>query len=247
MKKRIFIILCSIVIMISLIACGQPAAGEGTGDNRNSSDEETMQEKEEETPKPKEEEAKEEDLPYWIGVEDNFGYSVDFSENSVSIDLEYPSLKPTSYGWAYQKDAAYIGVFSPGYDEDFIDLEVDTLENTFAIAKAYFCKQLENDRSKYYSDFDFQIETAEPVEINGFSMYKYTGIHTYTYDGEQRECDFVAYSIDTGQIEHSYPTIIVINDTLSNPGMDPISKETMEAYARKMAESVKITKYWWEE
>lgn len=111
MKKRIFIILCSIVIMISLMACGQPAAGEGTGDNRNSSDEETMQEKEEETPKPKEEEAKEEDLPYWIGVEDHFGYSVDFSENSVSIDLEYPSLKPTSYGWAYQKDAAYIGGF----------------------------------------------------------------------------------------------------------------------------------------
>lgn len=106
---------------------------------------------------------------------------------------------------------------------------------------------MENDRSKQYSDFDFLIETAEPVEINGFSMYKYTGIHTYTYDGEQRECDFVAYSVDTGQIEYSYPTIIVINDTLSNPDMEPISKETIEAYARKMAESVKITKYWWEE
>ena len=242
MKKGISIVMCLIAIMISLMACGQPTANEGTVDNLNSSDEGTMQEKEEETSKPKEE-----DLPYWIGVEDHFGYYVDFSEDAVSIDLEYPSLKPTSYGWAYQKDAAYIGVFSPGYDEDFIDLKVDSLENTFAIAKAYFCKQLESDRSKQYSDFDFLIETAEPVEINGFSMYKYTGTHTYTYDGEQRECDFVAYSVDTGQIEYSYPTIIVINDTLSNPGMEPISKETMEAYARKMAESVKITKYWWEE
>ncbi len=247
MKKGISIVMCLIAIMISLMACGQPTANEGTVDNLNSSDEGTMQEKEEETSKPKEEETKEETLPYWIGVEDHFGYSVDFSEDSVSIELEYPSLKPTSYGWAYQKDAAYIGVFSPGYDEDYVDLEVDTLENTFTIAKAYFCKQLESDRSKQYSDFDFLIETVEPVEINGFSMYKYTGTHAYTYDGEQRECDFVAYSVDTRQIEHSYPTIIVINDTLSNPGMDPISKETIEAYARKMAESVKITKYWWEE
>ena len=174
MKKRISIIMCLIAVMISLMACGQPAASEGTVDNLNSSIEGTMQEKEEETSKPKEEETKEETLPYWIGVEDHFGYSVDFSEDSVSIELEYPSLKPTSYGWAYQKDAAYIGVFSPGYDEDFVDLEVDTLENTFAIAKAYFCKQLESDRSKQYSDFDFLIETVEPVEINGFSMYKYT-------------------------------------------------------------------------
>lgn len=85
-----------------------------------------------------EEETDEEDLPYWIGVEDHFGYSVDFSEDSVSIDIEYPSLKPTSHGWAYQKDAAYIGVFSPG---------------------------LQSDRSKQYSDF--LIETEEPVEING--------------------------------------------------------------------------------
>lgn len=41
--------------------------------------------------------------------------------------------------------------------------------------------------------------------------------------------------------------VIVINDTLSNPSMEPIARETIEACARKMAKSVKITKYWWEE
>ena len=247
MKKRVLILLGSIVMTINLAACGQPDANEGTGGIMNSSESETLQEKEEETSQHEEEDTNGEELPNWIGVEDHFGYYVDFSDSSVSIDIEYPSLKPTSYGWAYQKDASYIGVLAPGHDEDFNDLQVDLLENTFTIAKDYFCKMLDSDRNKHYDNFDFIIETGEPIVINDFSMYKYTGKHTYTYDDELRECDFVAYSVDTGQIEHSFPTIIVIDDTLGHPNMDPVSKETIEAYARKMAESVKITKYWWEE
>lgn len=246
MKKKILTLLCTVAITINLVACGQPDANEGTGSIMNSSESGTLQEKEE-ISQHREEDTNEEELSNWIGVEDHFGYYVDFSESSISIDIEYPSLKPTSYGWAYQKDATYIGVLSPGYDEDFNDLEVDALENTFAIAKAHFCEKLDSDRNRHYKNFDFIIETEEPIVINGFSMYKYTGTHTYTYDEEQRECDFVAYSVDTEQIERSFPTIIVIDDGLSHPNMDPVSKETIEAYARKMAESVKITKYWWDE
>ena len=50
----------------------------------------------------------------------------------------------------------------------------------------------------------------------------------------------MAYSVDTKQAEHSYITIIVIDDTLSNPGLDPLPEGTIEAYAKKMAESIPL-------
>ena len=239
MKKRILFLLCTVTITICLMACGQAAANEGTGSIVNSSEPETQQEIEEEALQDTKEEK--EELPHWNGVRDFFGYRVDFADGAIGMYIEYPSLKPTSYGWAYQKDATYVAVLAPGDDENRNDNQVDTLENTFAIAKESICEQLDYDRSHDYDNFDFVVETEEPVTINDLSMYKYTGTHTYTYNEEQRECDFVAYSVDTGQIEHSYPIIIVIDDTLSNPSMDPVPEGTIEAYARKMAESITLS------
>lgn len=242
MKKKILTILCVITAALNLTACGQSAADEGTGSVVDSLESEVQQEKEEETSQDTKE--NEEELPYWEGVKDYFGYRVDFAEGYISMYLEYPSLKPTSYGWAYQKDATYIAVLTPGRDENYNHKKVDTLENTFAAAKESICTQLDFDRNSHYDNFDFIVETAEPVTINDLSMYKYTGIHTYTYDEEQRECDFVAYSVDTGQIEHTYPIIIVLDDTLSNlSSKDPVPEGTIEAYARKMAESITLEDY----
>lgn len=241
MKKKILFLLCIITMSINVAACGQPTVSEETGNTINSSDAEILQEKEGGTSEHKED-IDEVELPYWKGVRDYYGYAV-VGVGFVSIYIEYPSLKPTSYGWAYQMDPTYVAVLSPGYDKDGNDIEVDTLENTFEVTKVDICKQLNRDRNRKYDDFDFIVETAEPVTINEFSMYKYSGIHTYTYDGEQRECDFVAYSVDTKQVEHSYPTLIVIDDSLSHPEADPVPEGTIEAYARKMAESITISEY----
>lgn len=246
MKKRIVVLLGVIIITVNLIACGQSSAnvvGENNSDESIVEVSDTMAEesKEKET-----EEDKEEDLPNWRGVQDYLGYSVYTEEGrqgKVRIDIEYPSLKPTSWGWAYQMDPTYVLVTSAGvYDgpERSLDILVDTLENTFEVSKEYICKLLASDRDHHYDDFDFIVETQEPVTINDLSMYKYMGTHTYTYDGEQRECDFVAYSVDTQQVEHAYITLIVMDDSLSHPSMDPVPEGTIEAYARKMAESISV-------
>lgn len=249
MKRKSLLMGCVFVLLMGLVSCGQPVSSEGTESTVNSSETETMLEKEEESNETPEEITGEE-LPYWRGVRDYFGYDVYTTGRtyvgSISINIEYPSLKPTSYGWAYQLDPAYVFVASPGFviedGETNVneDLLVESLEDTFEATKPHIYQCLKSDRNRRYSNFDFVVETAEPVTINDLSMYKYTGIHTYTYEEEDRQCDFVAYSVDTKQAEHSYLTIIVLDDSLSNPSLDPLPEGTIEAYAKKMAESITI-------
>lgn len=251
MKKRILFMGCITALAMGLASCGQPASGEegdSTESTVNSSVAESVPEKEDSAETP--EESTGEELPNWIGVRDYFGYDIYTAgrtyAGSISINIEYPSLKPTSFGWAYQLDPAYVFVTSPGFvvvdgeinlDENLL---VESLEDTFEATKPQILRYLKSDRKPRYSNFDFEVETAEPVTINDLSMYKYTGIHTYTYEEEDRQCDFVAYSVDTKQAENSYLTIIVIDDSLSNPSMDPLPEGTIEAYARKMAESITL-------
>lgn len=241
MKRKIITMLGIISIVMGLAACGQVPANGGDSSADSTVSDAVSEEKEEEASE-QEEDIDEMELPYWKGVWDHYGHTV-VGVGFVSIYLQYPSLKPTSYGWAYQMDPTYVAVLSPGYDKDGNDIEIDTLENAFEVTKPEICRTLKSRRKPKYADFDFIVETAEPVTINEFSMYKYTGTHTYTYDGEQRECDFVAYSVDTKQVEHSYPTLIVIDDSLSHPEADPVPEGTIEAYARKMAESIEIREH----
>lgn len=247
MKKKVLLMGSILVLLLGLASCGQPVSGDGTESTVNRSEAESGQ-AEVESSASNREESPSEDLPYWKGVRDYFGYSVyttgDTYVGSVDIYIDYPSLKPTSFGWAYQKDPAYVFVTGPGWaivdgEENIGENKlVDSLEDTFEVTKPQLCKHLERRRDYQYSNFDFIVETAEPVTINDFPMYKYTGIHTYTYDEEDRQCDFVAYSVDTGQAEHSYLTLIVVDDSLSHPSQDPLPEGTIEAYARKMAESI---------
>lgn len=247
MKKKVLLTGSIFVLLLGLASCGQPVSGDGTESTINHSESESGQ-VEVETPVSDREEVPSEDLPYWKGVKDYFGYSVyttgDTYVGSVDIYIDYPSLKPTSFGWAYQQDPAYVFVTGPGFaivdgkrniNENIL---VESLEDTFEVTKPQLCEYLDDRRDYHYSNFDFIVETAEPVTINDFSMYKYTGIHTYTYEEEDRQCDFVAYSVDTRQAEHSYLTLIVMDDSLSNPSKDPLPEGTIEAYARKMAESI---------
>ena len=252
MKKKILLMGCITALAMGLASCGQPASGEegdSTESTVNSSVAESVPEKEEDSAETPEEIADEE-LPNWKGVMDKFIYDVYAAGRTyvgrVSINIEYPSLTPTSFGWAYQLDPAYVFVTSPGFvvvdgkmdiNEDLL---IESLEDTFEATKPYILWKLKTDRNPRYRNFDFEVETAEPVTINDLSMYKYTGTHTYTYEEEDRQCDFVAYSVDTKQAEHSYFTIIVIDDSLSNPSMDPLPEGTIEAYARKMAESITL-------
>lgn len=247
MKKRALLLGCVFAVSMGLTSCGQPASTEGTDSTVYSSESETAPEQEESEEST--EESILEDLPNWKGVGDIFAYMVcdkGTYVGNVSVNIQYPSLKPTSYGWAYQLDPAYVFVTSPGFvleDGKPVlndDVLIESLEDTFEATKPEICWYLKSDRNRRYSNFDFEVETAEPVTINDLPMYKYTGIHTYTYEEEDRQCDFVAYSVDSGQVANSYFTIIVLDDSLSNSSLDPLPEGTIEAYARKMAESVII-------
>lgn len=251
MKKRTAFMGCVFALLMSMTACGQSAPDEETQSTADSSEAEAVS-KQEETSDTDTEESVEMDLPYWKGVTDYFGYDVYTTDRAylgaVSLNIQYPSLKPTSYGWAYQLDPAYVFVANPGFviEDGELNLDenllIESLADTFELTKPNLCRCLKSDRNPRYKNFDFTVETAEPVTINGFSMYKYTGIHTYTYEEEDRQCDFVAYSVDTRQAEHSYFTIIVLDDSLSNPSLDPLPEGTIEAYAKKMAESITLKK-----
>lgn len=55
------------------------------------------------------------------------------------------------------------------------------------------------------------------------------------------EIPFVAYSFYTGQIEnYSYFTIVVVDDYINNTILGELPEGTIQAYARKMVESVTI-------
>lgn len=244
MKRRIIIMLGIISVVTGLTACGQvPANGEDHSGDSTVSD--AVSEKKEESSEEKTEELSDEQLPYWRGVYNYFGYYVpqeDGIDGHVGIDIQFPSLVPTSGGWAYQIDPTYVLVASPGR-KDGEQIVADSLESTFETSQGEICMWLQSSRGYEYSDFVFTVETEEPLTINDFPMYKYTGTHTYSYYEEQRECDFVAYCVDSKQTEHAYFTFIVMDDSLNNPSMDPVPEGTIEAYARKMAESIILDPY----
>lgn len=263
MKKRVITILLMAVMAVSMASCGksedtQADAGKGSTVEVSSQagQEETKEKKEE-----KKEEKGEEDLPNWKGVGDHFGYSVYTDDDTciaeVNINICYPSLKPPSGGWAYQKDPACVLVDILGFDEDDEEIGVNRLEDSFETAKEWLTRDYNvDDINNRYADADFIVETEEQVTINEFSCCKYTGKFTYTYNPlklngeptEERESDFVAYAVDTRQtlkgVEGIYPVLIVVlDDSQGNPSMEPLPEGTIEAYARKMVESIRIGDY----
>lgn len=255
MKKRVITILLTAVMAVSMVSCGK--SEDTQADAGKGSTMEVSSQAEQEETKEKKEESGEEDLPNWKGVWKTWGYGVyNFDEGTtladVGIDICYPSLKPPSAGWAYQKDPACVLVAGAGYKEGNYN-KVDMLEDTLETAKEWMIRD-DNVReiNNKYADADFIAETEELVTINGFSCCKYTGKFTYTYnplklDGEpteERESDFVAYAVDTRQtlkeVEGIYPVlIIVLDDSQGNPSMEPLPEGTIEAYARKMVESIR--------
>ena len=185
-------------------------------------------------------EKEEKELPNWKGIIDHYGYTV-VGEGSIAFDIKYPSLKPASGGCAYQMDPALVLLAIPGIDNNFKEIKVDTLEDTFSLSRNTIIMYIEYYRNYQYKNFDFVIETQELMTINDLDVCKYTGKHTYTLDGVAQEIPFVAYSVDTKQVENTYPTILVMDDSINNPSMDPLPEGTIEAYAQKMVESIVIS------
>lgn len=242
MKKKLGMVLLTVVLGVSTVACGKEEEA-ANGVAQEIITEEVSVEAKEETAEVKEEVSKEDDLPNWRGIGDHFGYyvtNIDGSLDMVDINICYPSLKPASTGWAYQMDPALVLVGEPGYTADLQNIMVDSIEQTLEASEDLIFMLLDNYRDYHYKNFDFVVESEEAVTINGLSTYKYVGKHTYTYDDVAQEIPFVAYSIDTQQVANTYPTVIVMDDSINNTSMEPLAEGTIEAYAKKMVESITI-------
>lgn len=244
MKKVILMLMVSMMVF-TLVGCGKSEETKSSA-NKNATDttkEAIIEDSKVDSVVEKNEDNTKEVLANWRGIEDKFITTIiedDGSVKDVNIQIEYPSLVPASLGFTYQMDPALVLVTTPGTTKDLENIRVASLEDTFEVSKERIVKDIKKYRSYGYSDFDFIVESQEALTINNLETYKYTGKHTYTLDGESQEIPFVAYSFDTKQVDNIYLTVIVMDDSINNPSMEPLPEGTIEAYALKMIESVVV-------
>ena len=136
-------------------------------------------------------------------VENNIDYKTWGATDRVTASNENGTESfyinvPTHYG-TYQGT----GIIGKQSDGSMVILDgqnklsspnVDKLQNTFP---TYF-DQVKTILKDYYrmrgDDFAFVIEKTEKTSINGYDMVKFTGTHSYTYEREPVNCNWVAYA-----------------------------------------------------
>lgn len=192
-----------------------------------------------------------EDLPGWVGERFYFSEFMIFSDaenSSFSFYIDFPSQAPT-HGWfAAQEDGVLAFVDGTGSGSERISgyrvsNEPEGLEDVFETSRNSYAAILDQYRIdvSYYTTDAFTAETSEPMEINGLSTIKYTGTHSYTdRDGVEQNFPFAAYCIDLQQGRNSYVTVMVMEEPLTTAEGVPVPEGTIEAYARKMVESIEF-------
>ena len=238
--------LVGLVLIASVTACGK-AEKEGqaeSGTTVESSREESKSEKQEET---KESQEVEMELPNWKGVYENDSARQKYMDCGIDFAIQFPSLIPTTRSYfAYQMDPSLIMV-----GEALNNEPVDSLEKAFEAYGGLAVSRMEDYRDDSYTDFAFVTETSEEttihakgIEFAGMDLpaIKYTGKHTYKKDGVECSIPFVAYAADLTVAENCYIYWIVCDDSINNPTMEPLPEGTIDAYALKMGESIRIDK-----
>ena len=238
--------LVGLVLIASVTACGK-AEKEGqaeSGTTVESSREESKSEKQEET---KESQEVEMELPNWKGVYENDSARQKYMDCGIDFAIQFPSLIPTTRSYfAYQMDPSLVMV-----GEALNNEPVDSLEKAFEAYGGLAVSRMDIFRNSSYTDFVFATETSEETTIHAKGIdfagidlpaIKYTGKHTYKKDGEECSIPFVAYAADLTVAENCYIFWIVCDDSINNPTMEPLPEGTIDAYALKMGESIRIDK-----
>ena len=184
--------------------------------------------------------------PKWKGVYDNVGANIG-GVGRFRISIAYPAIIPFETAFVEQLDgtAAFVSIL--GYDdtpEGVKPVSVNRVEDAFRASGKRIHAAMENYRrgsKRKYADFDFVVEKQELTTIKDMPACKYLGKHTYTKNGIAEEIPFAAYSFYTGQLEnYSYFTVVVVDDHISKRSLEPLQEGVIEAYARKMVESVEL-------
>lgn len=162
-------------------------------------------------------------------------YNKDFVNQRFNITLPAPG-RDILYGFGSAvSDGTWI---LGGYILDVVDVVCNSVENIYEAYQTCWEEAVEDMRHDLdYTDFKFNVESREMKEINGFSMCRYVGTHTYKLEhGETGEftdyaCYFVAYGTQLSNGAYIY--WIVFDDS-----EDQSLKDIVISNADNMAKSL---------
>lgn len=271
MRKKTATILSTLLLTASLLsACGEEGSMKNSSKNPSNpssgsapSAEDSSESSADAVSSPVEEE-----LPNWRGISTEAFINIDeytvgdtTNPGMAHIVIEYPSLIPTSYGFAYQWDACSVLVSGCGkvkkekqvkigdsmkIYEDTFHATLDRLEDAFEVNESSLIEQIGYYwQGSGYEDFKFTVESQELMTINDLSVCKYSGTYTYTHRHtvrdeddnlvwayDERNSNFVTYAVDTRQL----PEVI-------SPFMITITSDTIENPSKDPMTDGLIDKY----
>lgn len=178
-----------------------------------------------------------EDLVENWGVWDSdYMFNDEYYEQLVRI--KFPHLVGIGCGTgkvAYQKDdSLVIWDGQLGYDSPAVEGGVENVLETYMEQLLYIMEDYRNEY--HYDTFVFEIQNKELVTINEYEMCKYTGVHTYNWEGEPQSNAFVAYA--TQLVDGAYTYWMVIDES-----EDQSLVETIDEYATNMAYTMREIDY----
>lgn len=246
MRKKIITSILLLTLAVGLIACGSKENEDSSSqkesvDSTEEKDANTdVEDDADEVSQDQSEEKEEMDLPNWKGVYDYYGVSI-MGHDGFGIDIAYPSSHPGTVGAAIQIDPAIVLVTSLGKDQDLNPFSVTQVEDAFETSMRRILRDMKDCIGSKAKEMEFIVDSQESLTINDMPTCRTDGVCTYKVNGEDFTLPFVAYSFYTGQLEgYSYFTVVVLDNSINCPSQDPLPEGTIEAYAKKMVESVKI-------
>ena len=149
-----------------------------------------------------------------------------------SFFISLPHINTISRGGsriAQQTDGTLVLI---GVEADFDEAVPESLDKAVEFYNFRSIRCLDSFRDWDYENFDFIVKSTDTVEINGYTMCKHSGTHTFTFKGEPYEMNFVAYAMQLNA-NNGYVYWIVIDET-EEQGLF----ETLESHAENMAKSL---------
>lgn len=231
MKKIISIILVLVMVCACLTAC----TGSKNENDVNSSSKNELQQDDTNNGRDKDSESSNDGIFDVLDVIHT--ESLDRVFGSAYINL--PQVASMSKGMgnvAEQNDKTLI-LFSGEHGDDFSTEAHSgkyTLENVFSVFLEQPISILSHYRRVDNTDYAFEIETSELVEINGYKMCKHTGKHTYkAADRGDLSLKYVAY-ITNLKSNNAYVYWIVLDES-----EDQSQGAKIDEYATKIAKSLR--------
>lgn len=219
MKKTILGLLCAILALVISTGCGKEATEE-TPNNNNSTNTENNSKEEQKEPTV--------NLNDW-GVQDKI--TTRKNNNTITAWIKFPTLSGIVEGTgklAYQKDKTLV-IFDAEHKEVFPNLSANSCDEVFPTYFEQTKAIIDAHRQMTWDNFDFKINSKETMTINDYEMCKYTGTHTFTFQGEADSMSFVAYATKLkGNDAIVYWMVI---DESENQSLG----KTIEEYAKNMA------------